>query len=104
MNRVLQWLIWKMAHPFSAAETNEPESNHEKPGEPDIDNNVATNVNELMPDIYSQEASETQPGEEILADDDTQPDLEIIENPSHSDERSEGFDPYNSGDYRFPKK
>lgn len=63
-----------------------------------------TSIDELMPDIYSASTGDTQPDDDIPSDDDTQPVLEIIENPSRTDELSEGFDPYNSGDYRVPKK
>ncbi len=73
-------------------------SKEDNPGEPVTVSEAQTNTDDLMPDIYTEETGNTQP------DCDTQPLLEIIENPSRTSEMSEGFDPYNTGEFKGPKK
>ena len=64
----------------------------------------------VMPDIYADKHDATEPDLKVLdeplpeATGDTQPLLEIIDNPSRTSEMSEGFDPYNTGGFKGPKK
>jgi len=73
-------------------------SKEENPDEPVTSSDVQTSTDDLMPDIYGAATGDTQP------DDDTQPNLEIIKDPSQNSNMSEGFDPYNTGEFKGPKK
>ena len=106
MNRILHWLTVKLSRSTSTGATEQCGSDHEErsvskeanPGEPVTVSEAQTNIDDLMPDIYGEATGDTQP------DDDTQPYPEIIENPSRTSEMSEGFDPYNTGVFKSPKK
>ncbi len=99
MNRILHWLTVKLSRLTSTGATEERSvSKEENPDEPVTSSDLQANIDDLMPDIYGAATGDTQP------DDDTQPNLEIIENPSPTSEMSEGFDPYNTGGFKVPKK
>jgi len=111
MNRILHWLVDKLAHPISTRSNKQGRSDYEERDdsnedvhEPVTGNEEHTNMDEIMPDIYGESTDISQSKDNTQSDEDTQPDLEIIEAPSPSSERSKGFDPYNSGDFKFPKK
>ncbi len=105
MRRFLDWLVVKLAHPISTRSNKQRRSDYEERDdskedvhEPVTGNEEHTNMDEKMPDIYGESTGNTQP------DCDTQPLLEIIGNPSRTSEMSEGFDPYNTGEFKGPKK
>ena len=99
MNRILHWLTVKLSRSTSTGATEKRSvSKEENPDEPVTSSDVQTSTDDLMPDIYGEATSDTR------ADDDTQPNLEIIENPSRTSEMSEGSDPYNTGGFKGPKK
>ena len=106
MNRILHWLTVKLSRSTSIGATEQPGSDHEErsvskednPGEPVTVSEAQTNIDDLIPDIYAEATGDTQ------SDDDTEPLLEIIENPLRTSEMSEGFDPYNTGEFKGPKK
>ena len=99
MNRILHWLTVKLSRWTSTRSTEERSVSKEyKRDEPVTSSDQQAKIDDLMPDIYSEEAGNTQP------DCDTQPLLEIIENPSRTSDMSEGFDPYNTGEFKGPKK
>ena len=76
MNRILHWLTVKLSRSTSTGATEERSvSKEENPDEP-----VAS------------------------TDDDTQPNLEIIKDPSQNSNKSESFDPYDSGSFKVLKK
>jgi len=99
MKRILHWLTVKLSRLTSTGATEERSVSKEyDPGEPVMSSDLQTDIDDLMPDIYGEATGDTQP------DDDTQPYPEIIENPSRTSEMSEGFDPYNTGAFKGPKK
>ena len=106
MNRILHWLTVKLSRSTAAETIEQPGSDYKErgfseedsPGEPVTIGKVRNNIDDVMPDIYAEATGDTQ------SDDDTQPLLEIIENPSRTSEMSEGFDPYNTGEFKGPKK
>lgn len=99
MNRILHWLTVKLSRSTSTGATEERSvSKEENPDEPVTSSDVQTSTDDLMPDIYGAATGDTQP------DDDTQPNLEIIKDPSQNSNMSEGFDPYNTGEFKGPKK
>ncbi len=112
MNRILHWLTVKLSRSNSTGATEQRGSDNEErsvskednPGEPVTVSEAQTNIDDLMPDIYGEATGDTQPDDDTRTDDDTQPYLEIIENPSRTSEMSEGFDPYNTGGLKGPKK
>ncbi len=98
-NRIHHWLAAKLSRLTSTRSTKERSVSKEyKPDEPVTSSDQQAKIDDLMPDIYGEETGDTQP------DCDTQPLLEIIENPSQTSEMSEGFDPYNTGVFRGPRK
>ncbi len=98
-NRIHHWLAAKLSRLTSTRSTEERSVSKEyKPDEPVTSSAQQAKIDDLMPDIYGEETGNTQP------DCDTQPLLEIIENPSRTSEMSEGFDPYNTGVFKSPKK
>ena len=93
MNRILHWLTVKLSRLTSTGSTEECSVCKEyNSGEPVTSSDLQANIDDLMPDIYGE------------ATGDTQPDLEIIENPSQTSNMSESFDPYNSGSFKVLKK
>ncbi len=99
MNRILHWLTVKLSRLTSTGSTEECSVCREyNSGEPVTSSDLQANIDDLMPDIYGEATSDTR------ADDDTQPNLEIIENPSQTSNMSESFDPYNSGSFKVLKK
>ena len=106
MNRILHWLTVKLSRSTSTGATEEHSSDHEEhdvskeenPDEPVTSSDLQANIDDLMPDIYGAATGDTQP------DDDTQPNLEIIKDPSQTSNVSESFDPYNTGEFKGPKK
>ncbi len=99
MNRILHWLTVKLSRSTSTGATEERSvSKEETPGQPVTSSDLQANIDDLMPDIYGEATGDTQP------DDDTQPNLEIIKDPSQNSNKSESFDPYDSGEFKGPKK
>ncbi len=106
MNRILHWLTVKLSRSTSTGATEQSGSDHEErgvskednPGEAVTIGEAQANIDDLMPDIYGEATGDTQP------DDDTQPNLEIIKDPSQNSNKSESFDRYDSGEFKGPKK
>ena len=99
MNRILHWLTVKLSHSTSTGATEERSISEEyNPDESVMSSDLQTNIDDLMPDIDGEGTDDTQ------SDGDTQPNIEIIKDPSRASEMSESFDPYNSGSFKVPKK
>ncbi len=99
MNRILHWLTVKLSRLTSTGSTEECSVCKEyNSGEPVTSSDLQANIDDLMPDIYGEATSDTQ------SDGDTQPNIEIIKDPSRASEMLESFDPYNSGSFKVLKK
>ena len=85
MNRILHWLTVKLSRSTSTEETEERGSDHEERG-------VSKEDIPGGPDIYGE------------ATGDTEPELEIIKDSSQTSDKSESYDPYNSGSFKVLKK
>ena len=105
MNRLLHLLTIKLSRLMSTAtDVDHDIGNEEDPDESALTSDDPTSHGDLMPDVYGEAMDDTQSERDSSADDDTQPLLQIIDPPSGAPDRSEGFDPYNSGGFKTPKK
>ena len=90
MKGIFHWLSMNLPNrPASKLGRGQDDSEND---ERSPDGDFQANIDDLMPDIYGQPTGDTVPL------------LKIIKDESHSADRSEGFDPYNTGSFEVSKK
>ena len=98
MKRILHWLTVKLSGTTPTGATEERNINKEHLPNEHVKSSESRAIDDdLKSNVYAEA------NDDIHDDDNTQPDLEIIDNPLSTSEMSEGVDPYNSSGFKIPK-